>query len=169
MNYINVNSFKFRELGPNCFIWLPLKSVPVVDREPVNSLKQPALSIFNLAEWSAREKLLTDDQKYLDELASQYDEMGYFLIHIDRPIVPKPVFGIIGITLYHACGFDGRATIFNAREVKHGEIVKDPVNLKVVNTNLEMPFKKAVYKKHDIIGYRAIHDDIDVGRGAFDD
>ena len=144
---IVATDLKFRELGPSCFIWLPIKNVPICDFIRVNSLRQPALSVFKLVQNSSLQKFLSDDQEFLGELAQQYDEAGYFLLHHDD------LFGIIGILEeYKPFHYFGRATIFNACKIKYREEIP-PIEVPIVNCSVKFPWKGVGYKKGDIVDY----------------
>ena len=160
---IRTHDKNFREMGPDCFVWLPLKSVPITEMYPINSLAQPALSIFKLAEWDAINKFAPDNQKYLGELARKYDEMGYFLLHDGDD------FGIIGVTEYDNGQKPGRATIFNARKLKHYEDAKklDATKLKIIYSAQKYPFREVVYEKGNIAYWGSIHIDDDFFRSYF--
>ena len=162
----NIRTFEmnFRALGPEHFIWLPLTAVPIIEQYPVNSLEQPALSIFNLAQWNAIGKFAIDNQVYLSEIASQFDEMGYFLIHCEDK------FGIIGVDEYHYGRKPGRATIFNAHELSiwdNAESV-EPTMLRVIYTSLEYPWRKVEFRKGDIAYWSSIHIDHDYDDLGYD-
>lgn len=156
MNYVSTYDLSFRSLGEEHFIWLPLKDVPISEYYPVNSLEQPVLGMYALAEWSSESKFGTDEQKYLCELAKKYNEMGYFLFHY------KNRFGIIGVAEYNEYkggSKPGRATLFNAREIQLCENEDDvpATELKVIGTSLKLPWKGAVYKQGDAINWRRIY------------
>ncbi|MBR2600845.1 hypothetical protein IKE07_01770 [Candidatus Saccharibacteria bacterium] len=145
--------YDFRDLGPDHFIWLPLKNVPIVEWYPINSLEQPALSCFNLACWNAIAKFATDNQQFLGKLAEQYKEMGYFLFHYESK------FGIIGVDEYNNGRKPGRATIFNGRKTKQFEDDRKlkTTHLRLVLSSVEYPWKEVAYEKGDIAYYQNIH------------
>ena len=99
--------------------------------------------------------MLIDDHKYLVELADQYDEMGYFLLHNGDD------FGIIGVDEYNYGRKPGRATIFNARERTIFNEDKDiePTMLKLIYTSVELPWRGVVYAKGDIAYWDGIYKD----------
>lgn len=155
VDYIETFGKNFWQLGSDHFIWLPLKAVPITEMYPINSLAQPALSIFKLAEWNAITKLVTDNQRYLNELAREHDEMGYFLFH------DKDEFGIIGVEEYDNGRKPGRATIFNGRKIQFGEDKKSlkATNLKIIHSSQKYPFKDVVYERGEIAYWRRIYID----------
>ena len=164
-DYIRTFDKDFRELGPDHFIWLPLRAVPIVEMHPINSLAQPALSVFKLVEWNAIGKFATDNQKYLGELASGHNEMGYFLLH------DKDEFGIIGVEEYDNGRKPGRATIFNARKIGYNEDNRKvrATRLKIIYSSQKYPFRDVIYEKGDIAYWQSIHIDDDAWSCAFSD
>lgn len=147
-------SFNFRALGPDHFIWIPIKDVPVIEQFPINSLKQPALSYLKLVEWNAIDMCATDNQQYLADLASSHKEMGYFLFHDGEN------FGIIGVEEDYG---PGRASIFNARTLYACDDKKKlkAIKLKIIHTSVKLPWKGVAYSKGHIAYYRHVCSDHD--------
>lgn len=140
----------FDELDADSFIWLPLETVPIDDRYPIDSMCQPALKMFSLLTWSAVAPFATDEQKILRELALEHEEMGYFLIH------HQSIFGIIGVTEYHNDENSGRAVIFNAARINPCDTPKSTM-LKLVYSELKYPCRTFVYTPGEISNYTSIY------------
>lgn len=144
---------KFDKLDVHSFIWLPLKSVPINEHYPINSMRQPALKIFNLLTWTAVAPLATDEQKFMHGLALKHEEMGYFLIHHNE------IFGIIGVTEYHNGRMPGRAVVFNGIEKspyhQSGEVV--PTMLDLVYSELEFPCRTFIYSPGKMSNYDSVY------------
>ena len=117
---------KLSELGSDNLIWVPLTSVPIDERYGINSMRQPALKVFQLLCWSD-----TGEREYLRKLALKHKEMGYYLLHF------KDVFGIIGVREYQNGWTPGRAAIFNGSESYYQK--KNIVELKLVYSELKYP------------------------------
>ena len=150
----------FKELSPDNFIWLPLTSVPIDEHYRVNSMAQPALKPFPLLSWTAIAPCATDEQKYLQRLALEHEEMGYFLLHY------KDVFGIIGIEEYHDGWTPGRAVIFNCVEDDYSG---DDIMLDLVYSKLKYPCNYLVYTPGEFSNYNMIYYESYHGPESFDD
>ena len=155
MDIIWVGDYNFSSIDKNHFVWLPLKNVPISEAYPINSLEQPVLSIFKLAKLDGNSAdLALGNQQYLIELASKYDEMGYFIFHHEG------CFGIIGVTQYNG-NFDPsfKATIFNACQVNKATKIVNPTTLKMIYSSIRFPYKELVYEKGSVVDYFSIHSD----------
>lgn len=141
----------FEELSPDNFIWIPLTSVPIDEHYPINSMYQPALKIFNLLTWTTLGSL-TNEQRFMQKLALQHEEMGYYLLHY------KDVFGIIGVDEYHDGYTPGRAVVFNCVEKDYPVAKsKNLPKLSLIYSDLKYPCRTLVYTPGKFSNYSSIY------------
>lgn len=153
----------FEKLSEDNFIWIPLTSVPIDEHYPINSMRQPALKIFNLLTWTTIEPL-TREQRFVQKLALQHEEMGYFLLHY------KDVFGIIGVDEYDGDYTPGRAVVFNCVEKKYPVVNGDNVPmLSLIYSNLVLPCRTFLYAPGKFSNYTTIYHESCNGREDWDD
>lgn len=126
----------FRKLGKESFVWLPVEKVPILDSCQVNSLKQPALSMFELVKIGRN----IDNETFLGKLAMEYDEMGYFLLHHEGRI------GIVGEEFVNGGLI---AEIFNAQPVDYEGVKEllEPTELTIINCSVKYPWREVGYSK----------------------
>ena len=152
---------KFEEIGPDGFIWVPLSSVPIDEHIRVNSMDQPALKVFNLLTLTAGAPFVTDEQKYLRELALKHKTMGYFLLHY------KKIFGSIGVKEYDGEWKSGRAIIFNAREERYRSHKATKLNL--IYSKVKYPCMNFTYIPGSISDYNTVYNETYYGPESSDD
>ncbi len=153
----------FEELSEDNFIWIPLTSVPIDEHYLINSMRQPALKIFNLLTWTTIGPL-TKEQRFVQKLALQHEEMGYFLLHY------KNVFGIIGVDEYDDGYTPGRAVVFNC--VDKGYPLVNGYNvpmLSLIYSNLMFPCRNFIYAPGEFSDYTSIYHESYSGIEDWDD
>ena len=153
---------KTEELSSDNFIWLPLESIPIDEHYQINSMAQPALKTFPLITWTAIAPCATSEQKFLQKLALEHEEMGYFLLHY------KDIFGIIGVEEYHDGWTPGKAVVFNCIDDEYGENEDGPM-LDLVYSSLKYPCKTLKYTPGEFTNYNTIHFESYHGPEGLDD
>ena len=152
---------QFEEIGPNGFIWVPLTDISVDEHIRINSMDQPALKVFPLLTLTAGAPCVTDEQKYLRDLALGHKTMGYFLLHY------KKIFGIIGVNEYNNRWTSGRAIIFNAREERYRS--HKATKLDLIYSKVKYPCMNFTYVPGSLSDYSTVYIESYHGPESIDD